>query len=373
MSKNTTRILALILAAVVFGGAFYIYYSKPFSETPTPEGSSQTEEAQAQPVSSPGEEVTPVRAMVIRAGSLRDAISVNGSTVPEAEVTVTSEVPGKITEILFNEGSWVKEGTPLVHLDDDELQAQRERLVVRRVLTRNIAERMKGLYQKEGVSLQEYEIAEAEAEQVEAELALIDVQISKRTIKAPFSGVLGLKQVSEGSYLSPGTPVISLVSTNPIHLEFSVPEKYSRSIDKGGVVDFQIDGVPESFKATVIAKEPNIDPDTRTLRLKATAPNPGGKILPGAYANVTVNLKSYEATIMVPTQAIVPELGGKKVFVYRDGTVEAVPVETGIRQDVMIQVLEGLEEGDTIITTGVLQIRPGTKVTISQMDQPGAG
>lgn len=373
MSKNTTRILALILAAVVFGGGYYIYYYQPFSETKQPGSSAESQEAQAQPVSSQGEEVIPVRAMVIRKGSLRDAISVNGSTVPESEVTITSEVPGKVKEVLFQEGNWVEKGTPLVHLDDDELQAQRERLAVQSELTQNIAERMKGLYEKEGVSLQEYEIAQAEAEQVEAELALIDVQISKRTIEAPFSGVLGLKQVSEGSYLSPGTPVINLVSTNPIHLEFSVPEKYSRTINKGGIVEFQIDGVADSYKATVIAKEPNIDPDTRTLRLKAAAPNPGGRILPGAYANVTVNLKSYDAAILVPTQAIVPELGGKKVFVYRGGIVEAVQVETGIRKDAMIQVLEGLEEGDTVITTGVLQIRPGTKVAISQLDQAGAG
>jgi membrane fusion protein (multidrug efflux system) len=311
--------------------------------------------------------------MVIRAGSLLDAISVTGSTVPEADVTITSEVPGKVTKILFREGSYVQKGAPLIQLDDEELQAQRERLKVQEELTEKIAERLKNLYDKEGVSLQEYEVAAAEAKQVTAEINLLDVQIAKRTVRAPFSGVLGLKQVSEGSYLSPGTPVVSLVSTNPIHIEFSVPEKYGNTLERGSKISFQIEGLQGAYPASVIAKEPNIEPTTRTMRLKASAPNPNGKILPGAFAAVSVNLRSFENAILVPTEAIVPELGGKKIFVYRDGKAEAVPVETGIRKDAMIQIIDGLEEGDTVITTGVLQIRDGAAVELSQLDRPGAG
>lgn len=373
MKKKNIRILAIILAVLIFGAGFYFFNNRPFADSP-PEGATAGEEgAEAIPAAAQAQAATPVKAMVVKSGPLQDIISVNGSTMPEEEVTITSEVPGKITKILFKEGSWVKQGTPLVQLDNEELKAQRERLMVQKELTQTIAERLKNLYEKEGVSLQEYEIAEAEAEQVVAELALNSVQLEKRTVRAPFSGVLGLKQVSEGSYLSPGTPVVSLVSTNPIHLEFSVPEKYSHSLDRGATVEFQLAGTPELHKATVIAKEPNIDAETRTLRLKASAANPNGAILPGAYANVNVNLRSYDATILIPTEAIVPELGGKKVFLFRNGKAEAVPVETGIRQDANIQVLEGLQEGDTLITTGVLQIRSGADVTISQLDQAGAG
>ena len=201
-----------------------------------------------------------------------------------------------------------------------------------------------------------------------ADIALLDAQLEKRIVKAPFSGKLGLRQVSEGSYLSPGAPIVSLVSINPIKLEFSVPEKYSRVVRKGTRVEYQLDGVGEKNVAIVVATEPNIDPETRTFRIKASSPNPNGQILPGAFANVSVNLQQYDEAIMVPTEAIVPEMGGKKVFVYRSGQAQAVTVETGIRQASMIQVTSGLAPGDTVITTGVLQIRPGSAVSISLSD-----
>jgi membrane fusion protein (multidrug efflux system) len=363
MKKSRIRILSIILAFVLVGGALVLYRLGIFSpkqpELPT---------TGAQPAAMRGFEVIPVKAIVIRTGALQDAINVNGSTVANEEVMIASEVQGKITKIAFQEGTMVRRGTPLVQLDVDELKAQRERLLVRQQLTRKIAERLEGLYKKEGVSLQEYEIARAEADQVDAELALIDVQITKRLVRAPFDGILGLRQVSEGSFVSAGTPIVSLVNTNPIMIEFAVPERYSSSISSGTRINFLMDGTPERFTATVVAKDPNIDLTTRTLKLKASAPNPNGKILPGAFANVRVNLQSFSNAIMIPTQAIMPEMGGKKVYVYRDGKAEAVDIETGIRQEDMIQVTKGLQNGDTIITTGILQLRPGAAVRITEVN-----
>ena len=366
MSKTSIRLLALVLTVAVFGGAFYLYRSGFFEERRAP-GEAGTA-ATPPPAASPAEQVTPVRAIVAEPTSLRDFISVNGSTLAREEVMVSSEVPGKITQILFREGTYVREGTPLIQLDDQELRAQLERLKVQQELSEKIAERLKALYEREGVSLQEYEIAASEARQVQAEVDLLDVQLEKRTIRAPFSGVLGLRQVSEGSYLSPGTPIVRLVSTNPIDLEFTIPEKYSSSIERGGKVSFTIDGRAGDFEATIIAKDPNIDPETRTLRVKASAPNRDGTLLPGAFAQVTVNLQDFENAILVPTQAIIPELGGKSVYLFRNGVAEAVEVETGIRRNVQIQVLSGIEPGDTVITTGVLQLRPGAAVRISQIE-----
>lgn len=307
----------------------------------------------------------PVRGMKIEPISVIDFISVNGSTMPDEEVTISSEVPGKVTKILFKEGTRVSRGAQLIQLDDTELQAQRQRSVVQQNLNQKIAERLQALYEKEGVSLQEYEVAKAEVEKVKAEIALIDAQLDKRIIRAPFSGVLGLRMVSEGSYLSPGTAIVNLVSINPIEIEFAVPEKYSRAVGPGTEVTFKLDGRDETYTAKVIATEPVIDMDTRTFRLKASAPNPNGQILPGAFANVTVNLKEFASSIMIPTEAIIPELGGKKVFVARNGTAQSVEVETGIRQEATIQVLSGLSEGDTLITTGVLQLRTGSPVDIT--------
>ncbi len=363
MRKGFTRIVLVIVSVIVFGGAIYLYNTGAFGG----EKREPAEKAPARTASMPGVRITPVEAMLIQSGSVRDVIFVNGSTAPNEEVVVSSEVPGKVTKILFKEGSFTKKGASLVQLDVTELKAQKERLLVQQQLTRKIAERLEGLYKREGVSLQEYEIARAEADQIDAELALIDVQIEKRTVKAPFEGLLGLRQVSEGSYLSPGTAIVSLVNINPINIEFSVPERYGRDVNRGTRVDFRLDGSNDTYTAIVVAMEPNVDPTTRTLKLKAEATNPNGRILPGAFANVSVNLQFFDDAIMVPTQAIIPELGGKKVFVLRDGKAQSVPVETGIRREEEIQVISGLQRGDTLITTGILQVKEGAPVEVTKI------
>lgn len=367
MRKRTTRILSIVLAIVIFGGAFFLYSTGMFSKKdPEPETKSMSGPG---PGARGGGGPIPVEAVLVKASRTDEVINVNGSTVPNEEVTVTSEVPGKVTKILFKEGTVVRKGASLVQLDVAELQAQRDRLLVDQQLKRKIAERLEGLYKKEGVSLQEFEIAKAEADRVDAELEVIKVQLEKRTVKAPFDGLLGLRQVSEGSYLSPGTAIVNLVSVNPINIEFAVPERYGRIVDKGTRVDFLLDGADAPLSAVVVAKEANVDPTTRTLKLKAEASNPSGRILPGAFANVAVKLRQFDAAIMIPTQAVLPELDGKKVFLYKGGKANVVTVETGIRREDFIQVTKGLTYGDTLITTGIMQIRPGADVNVTRVLQ----
>lgn len=364
MKKSSTRLLAFIGISLFF--VVIILYRLGYLGASEEKMPAVAEKSDEKPSTAAGGETSlPVRGMLIEPTSIIDFISVNGSTQPDEEVTISSEVPGKVLKILFKEGTRVSRGASLIQLDDTELQAQRQRLVVQQNLNEKIAERLQALYEKEGVSLQEYEVAKAEVEKVKADIALVDAQLDKRIIRAPFSGVLGLRMVSEGSYLSPGTPIVNLVNINPIEIEFSVPEKYSRTVGPGTEVTFRLDGRDKDYRATVIAVEPVIDADTRTFMLKASAPNPQGEILPGAFANVTVNLQEYAASIMIPTEAVIPELGGKKVFVARGGTAQSVAVETGIRQEATIQVLSGLSEGDTLITSGILQLRSGSPVNVA--------
>ncbi|MCB0569063.1 MAG: efflux RND transporter periplasmic adaptor subunit [Phaeodactylibacter sp.] len=364
MSKRTTRIVSL-LAIVILAIVFLLFQADILGTKKT---GPEQEKADAAGPPAGAQQALSVEAMVAQPTVLKDDISVNGSTAPDEEVSVASEVPGKIQKILFREGTEVKRGAALVELDTEELRAERKRLSVQQALNEKIAERLKALYDKEGVSLQEYEVAEAEVDKVKAEIALVDAQLEKRIIRAPFNGRLGLRLVSEGTYLAPGTPIVSLVSTNPIKLEFDVPEKYAREISSGTNVEFRLDGSDRSYHATITAKEPNVDAETRTLRLKASAPNPDGSILPGAFAKVTVSLHQFDNTIMVPTQSVVPELNSQKVFVVRQGKAEPVDVETGIRREAFIQIKAGLNPGDTVITTGVLQARPGADIIISKLN-----
>lgn len=364
MAIKKVRLTALLLAIVA--GALFLAYQAGFF------GHSAANANAGAPAAGPGTggpgQAIPVKAMRVLPGVLSDFISVNGATAATDEVLVSSETPGKIKAILFREGDVVKKGDILVRLDDDELQAQRNRLQVQSELNKKIAERLWGLYEKEGVSLQEYEIAAAEYEKSKAELSLLDAQLEKRVIRAPFNGRLGLRLVSEGSYLAPGAAIVKLVNLDPIKIDFSVPEKYSRQLGRGSQVEFQVDGIPGINRATVEAVDPSIDPATRTFRLKAGAPNPNGRILPGAFANVKAYLQRFDEAILVPTEAIVPELNGNKVFVYRNGAAEPTPVTTGIRQESRIQITEGLLPGDTVITTGILQIKPGAPVKITELE-----
>lgn len=363
MSKHKTRWIALagIGGLIVI---FVLYRMGVFggkSQEPAPG-------AAAVPAAGPGAgQALPVEGYVVQAEVLTDYIEVNGSAIPEEEVQITSEIAGKVEEILFEEGKRVEKGAVLIRLNDEELKAQREKLVVQKRLSEKIAGRLKALYEKEGVSLQEYEVAEAEVDRYDAEIKLIDVQLGKTVIRAPFSGVLGLRAVSKGSYVSPGTPIVPLVRVDPIHIQFSIPEKYSGDLREGGKITYQLASLEGRFPATVIARNPKIDANTRSVTFEASAANPGGRVLPGAFTLVRVQLKQFDKALLVPTEAVVPELGGKKLYLYRNGAAQPVAVETGIRQARFIQITEGLQPGDTVITSGILQLRPGMGVSITNL------
>ncbi len=369
--KRITRIVAIALAILALG-AFILYeggyFEKWFVKADGAKNGTKAQSEVAPVAVSVATNAVPVKAIIVTPESLTDFISVSGSTVPAEEVTVSSEVPGKVAEILFREGDYVKTGAPLIRLDISELAAERKRLQVELELNKKIAERYRGLYAKEGVSLQELEVVEADVEKSKADLALVDAQLEKRLITAPFSGRLGLRQVSEGAYLAPGDPIVDLVKYNPIKIEFSVPERYSQSVGVGALIEFQLQGVPGNRQARVEAVEPRINPNTRTFTMKASTANPGGKILPGAFTNVKVSLENFDNALLIPTEAVVPELNKKTAYVVRKGKAEKVTIVTGIRQESTVQVTQGLTTGDTVITSGVLQIKPGVPVVVTEIE-----
>jgi membrane fusion protein, multidrug efflux system len=356
MSRSKIRLFSLIgigLLAVVF-----IVYRMGWFE-----GKTEAPAAEVKPGG--GGQILPVQGFIVKAAPLEDYIEVNGSTIPEEEVQISSEIGGKVAKILFEEGAKVEKGAVLLRIHDEEWKAQREKLAVQKNLAEKIANRLKALLEKEGVSLQEYEVAAAEVDRFEADIKLLDVQLEKTVIRAPFGGVLGFRQISEGSFVSPGAPIVSLVRKDPIHIRFSIPERYGNDLQAGGKITFQAAGIPGEIPATVIARDPVIDASTRSVSFEAKAANPGGRILPGAFTLVRVQLRRYEEALLAPTEAVIPELGGKKVYLYKNGKAQPVEVETGIRQDRAIQVLKGLAPGDTLIASGVLQLRPDMPVSIS--------
>ncbi len=301
---------------------------------------------------------------VASTATLTERVLTTGTLRANEEVNLASESSGKVTGIYFNEGSRVTKGQLLVKINDSELVAQRQRIEYRLRLAEEQLARQQVLLEKGGVSREEYERFENEVNVLRAELQLNEAQIAKTEVRAPFDGVLGLRHVSEGSYISPQDRIATLQDVSPIKIDFSVPEKYASLVRVGTTVSFTVSGNPQVFRGTVYAIEPRIDENTRTLQVRAESPNPDGSLLPGAFAEIQLVVSEHDEAIVVPAISIIPELEGKKVFVVENGRVAQRMVETGIRTDSMVQVLSGLSLQDTVLTSGLQLARPGMPVDV---------
>jgi membrane fusion protein (multidrug efflux system) len=306
-----------------------------------------------------------VEVHTVAAERLAETLFTTGAIYADERVEVVSEIAGKIERILFEEGARVPAGALLVAMDDRELTAERERAAARLELAERRAERQKQLYDDGLISDQDYDTAATEADALAAELRLIEARLTKTQIRAPFAGVVGLRRISEGAYVSPQTRVTTLIDTDPVKLEFAVPERYAADFGPGKTVEFRVAGVEGSRRAIVYAVEPSVDPATRTVPVRATSPNPGGELLPGAFADVTLAVREVPDALTVPSIAVIPELGGKRVWVVEDGAAQPRPVETGLRTADRVEVTSGLAAGERVIVTGLQIVRPGMAVEVA--------
>lgn len=354
MNKKLKWGLVALLIAGVGGFGFYQLMPKENQEL---------SEVDAMP-KTPKKKSLDVYARVIEPQLLTDEIPIIGRLVPDEEVQLSFETSGKITGIFFNEGSHVKKGTLLAKVNDAQLQAQLARLEAQLPLAQERVYRQSTLLQRDAVSKEALEIVKTELATLNADIEKTKAQIDQTELRAPFDGVIGLRQVSVGSFASSATVVAKLTSVTPIKVEFSVPERYASEVKKGTNLEFNVDGKLDAFKAQVYATEASLDAETHTLLVRALYPNKDGELLSGQYAGIRLKQKEIADAIAVPAEAIVPEMGKSKIFVYRNGKAEPVDVVTGIRTDAEIQIVKGLEVGDTILTSGTLQLRKGSPVNI---------
>ena len=296
-----------------------------------------------------------VTARIVSPRTLSDEIPVIGRLVPDEEVLLSFETSGKITDIFFQEGSSVKKGALLAKVNDAQLQAQLARLEAQIPLAKERVFRQSALLQRDAVSKEALEIVKTELATLNADIEKTKAQIDQTELRAPFDGIIGLRQMSVGAYASPNTVIAKLTSVTPIKVEFSVPERYASNVKRGTDLEFTVDGKLAPFKAQVYATEASLDAETHTLLVRALYPNKERELLSGQYAGIRLKQKEVTNTIAIPSEAIVPEMGKNKVFVYRNGKAEPVDVITGIRTDSEIQIVSGLEIGDTILTSGTLQ------------------
>ncbi len=319
------------------------------------------------PVQQRGPRALNVQGMILTPRTMSEMINSTGTLMSDEETDLSFETSGRITAIYFDEGSHVTKNELLAKINDRPLQAQLQRLQAQKRLVEEREFRQKSLLERDAISREAYDQVVTELQVIEADIALVEARISETELRAPFDGVIGLRHLSEGSYVNPNASIVRLVKNKPLKIEFSVPERYSGQISPGYPINFRVDGYTDTFRASVYAIEPKIDIGTRTMIIRARYPNVNEELRPGRFAGITLQLSETDNAVAVPTEAIIPEMDGEKVFVYRSGFAQQKQVTTGLRTESHIQILNGLEFGDTLLTSGVMQLRPNLPVEIYQI------
>ena len=305
-----------------------------------------------------------VEATVLRPQLLRNQIFATGTLLANEEVELRPEIAGRITGVYFDEGRRITKGELLLKINDRELIAEQKRKQLEEKLASDDESRKRQLFEKDVISQEEYDKSLNALRLLQAEREVIESQLAKTEIRAPFDGVVGLRYLSEGGYVSPNMVAATMQDLDPMKVEFSIPEKYASLLTNGTEVKVTVGDAKEVFNGVVYAIESKIDPGTRTIKTRARIPNPKETLVPGSFARVEITLQEFPSAIVIPTGAVIPEISGEKVFVCRDGKARAVPITTGIRTENSIQILSGLSASDTLITTGLLQLADGKNVKI---------
>jgi membrane fusion protein, multidrug efflux system len=305
-----------------------------------------------------------VEAVIAKPRMFETELTLAGSIEANESTDIRSEINGKIEYIRFDEGSVVAKGQVLLKVNDIELQAQLLQAKSKQNLASENERRAKLLLEKEAISQEEYDVARSEWISSKAQVQLIQAQISKTVITAPFSGKIGLRYVSPGSFVTSTSTIAKLVNSNQVKISFSVPEKYANAIEKEGKLKFYTSDKNTSYTAKIYAIEPEINTSTRTLQVRAICDNKDGKLTPGSFANIILPLAVIQEAILIPNEAIIPIQNGKKVFITENGKAKEQIIETGTRTEKEILVLSGLKPGDTVITSGIMALKNGTSLQL---------
>ncbi|MBV6511809.1 MAG: efflux RND transporter periplasmic adaptor subunit [Ignavibacteriales bacterium] len=353
-SKKAIVIFSVVLIIALLIILKLTVYSKP-------------EEAAGPKRGGPGGRTLKVNITVVQPTELSGSVRTVGTILPNEEVTLVSEVNGRVTAIHFREGTSVRKGELLVKINDSELQAQYEKALSRKKILEDREYRERILLEKNATSRELYDAALNELNANKADIDLIAAQIEKTEIRAPFYGTTGLRYISEGAYVNPTIKITTLQKMDSVKIDFSLPERYFGIVKNGDRITFTLDGVKGKFNAKVYAIEPKIDFTTRSLKARAVAVNPGYTIPGGAFADIELPMMRSSGSIVLPAEVLTPDVLGYKVFIYDNGRAVTRPVEIGFRDEKQVIITSGLKAGDTVITSGIINLRPNSPVTLGEV------
>jgi RND family efflux transporter, MFP subunit len=361
MNKKTRIVLIAVIALFIAGMAFYPKIKAlvtteddiPVSATAGNSGGG-------------GRQALNVNAQIIKYENLDDVVRGTGLLIPDEEVDLSFETSGKIVEIHFKEGTNIRKGQLLAKVNDKPLQAELKKLEAQVPLAEDRVFRQKSLLAKDAVSQESYESVNTELEKLKADIELVKSRIAQTELRAPFDGIIGLRLVSEGAYATPSTIISRLTKITPLKIEFSIPEKQADALKVGTVLKFSLDNDLNEYQATVYAHETNLDRQTLTMKMRALYANPGGRLQPGRSVKIEIKLREIKNTLVVPSISMIAELGRDIAYIYKNGKAHQVVLTKGMRTASSVQVVDGLNVGDTLLVTGVMQLRDGLPVTIDQ-------
>jgi len=364
MNKRVRLVITILIVVFIAGVIFYPKYKPLLAKKLKSPGTMQG----AGPVRQQQQKLNAV-GYLIKPTQMSELINSIGSLRPDEEVDLSFETSGKIVKINFTEGTKVRKGDLLAKMNDRPLQAQLEKLQVQLKMAEAKEFRQRSLLDKDAISQESYDQIQTDVQSIKADINLITARISETELRAPFDGSIGLRYLSEGTYVNTSTKIAKLVKLNPIKIDFSISEKYASQVSIGYPISFSIVGTESDkvYKATVYAFDPRISEAMRTISLRALYDNKNEELKPGRYAGITLELSKIENAISIPTEALIAEMDGERVFVYKGGKAKSINVTTGLRTESMIQITNGLNFGDTLLTTGIMQLRQNLPVVLDTL------
>ena len=308
-----------------------------------------------------------IEGYVVTPSVVDETIGISGTLLPFEETVMMPEMPGRVVMLNLPEGQFVKKGTVLVKIFDEDLQAQLKKALNQYAIGKQILDRQAELLKVDGISQVEYDQQELQVTSIKDDIDLLKAQISKTVVLAPYDGVIGLRNISLGAQVTQSTALATIRESDKLKLDFAVPGKYSSMIHSGTQVKFKVEGDTTRYSAEVIATEEGIELITRNLKARAVVTTHAPSLTPGAYASVELRLNENHNALMIPTQAIIMKERSKSVIVCKGGKAVFVPILTGVRKAATIEVIQGLNAGDTVVTTGVLFIKPDMELKFAKV------
>lgn len=306
---------------------------------------------------------------IVKTKTISEKLELPGTIIANESTDLHPEISGRLTYLNISEGKTIAKGTLIAKIFDGDLVAQLNKLKVQLNVAEQTTSRYAELLKINGVSQQEFDLSQLQINNIKADMAIVRSNIQRTELRAPFSGTLGLKMVSSGAYITPASVVTSIRDNQQLKIEFNVPERYIEKIRIGQILDFTTVGMNKKYQATIDASEFGVTEENRSLKIHANVINGDKDLLPGAFVGISVRFDPDTTALMIPSQAVLPQARGKKVARLINGSVAFSNVETGMRDSAMVQITSGLSVGDTIILTGLMGLKPDTKVNVSIINE----